>query len=144
MKNEWEVHVKLLNFRWIFCYELPYFHIFTSYHILLEALSYQPTDCFIICFVTDHTPFYYQSRTHVGHTPNTWMTLYMLIPHGLSIVYTPPTLVAHMVVSVLLLTCSYYSYLMVLRTSSIQHWAKGVELTLAETCMDKESQTQTY
>ncbi len=109
------------------CYESPYFHIFTSYHILSGALSYQPTDCFIICFTTDHTPFHYRSRTHVGHMPNTWMTSYMPTPHGLPIVYTPPTLVAHMVVSVLLLTCSYHSYLMVSRTSSIQHWVKGVE-----------------
>ncbi len=68
----------------------------------------------------------------------------MPIPHELPIVYTPPTLVAHMVVSVLLLTCSYHSYLMVSQASSIQHWVKGVKLTLAETCMDKESQTQTY
>ncbi len=126
------------------CYELPYFHTLTSYHILLGALSYQPTDCFIICFVTNHTPFHYRSRTHVGHTPNTWMTSYMLIPHGLPIIYTPPTLVAHMVISVLLLTGSYHSYLMVSRTSSIQHWVKGVELSLAETHMGKESQTQTY
>ncbi len=122
------------------CYEPPYFHIFTSYHILSRLVL--STDCFIICFVTDHTPFHYQSRTHVGYTLNTWMTSYMLIPHGLPIEYTSPALVAHMVVSVLLLTCSYYSYLMVSWTSSIQYWVKGV--SLAETCMDKESQTQTY
>ncbi len=72
------------------------------------------------------------------------MTSYMLTPHGLPIVYTLPTLVARMAVSVLLLTCSYHSYLMVSQTSSIQHWVKGVELTLAKTCMDKEFQTQTY
>ncbi len=121
-------------------------HIFTFSYLIISYrdLSYQPTDCFIIGFVIDHTPFHYRSRTHVGHTPNTWMTSYMPIPHGLPIVYTPPTLVAHIVVSVLLLTCSYHSYLMVSRTSSIQHWIKGVELSLAEICMDKEFQIQTY
>ncbi len=76
--------------------------------------------------------------------PNTRMTLYMPTPYGLPIVYTLSTLVAHMVVSVLLLTCSHHSYLMVSQTSSIQHWVKGVEPSLAETHMDKEFQTQTY
>ncbi|KAF8908448.1 hypothetical protein CPB85DRAFT_1436070 [Mucidula mucida] len=99
-------------------------HIFTSYHILSGALSYQPTDRFIICFVTDHTPFHYRSRTHVGHTPNTWMTSYMPIPHGLPIVYTPPTLVVHMVVSHTTL-------------------GQGRGASLVETRMDKELQTQT-
>ncbi len=113
---------------WLFCnncYEEPYFYIFTSYHILSGLIL--SMDCFIICSVTNHTPFHYQSCTHVRHMPNTWMTSYMPIPHGLPIEYTPPTLVAHMVVSVLLLTCSYHLYLMVSRTSSIQHWVKGVE-----------------
>ncbi len=135
------IHEALDTLPWV-CYELLYFYIFTSHHILSRLVL--STNCFIICFVTNHTPFHYQSRTHVRHMPNIQMTSYMLIHHGLPIVYTPLTLVAHMVVSVLLLTCSYHLYLMVSRTSSIQHWVKGVELSLAETRMDKESQTQAY
>ncbi len=94
------------------CDEPPYFHIFISHHILSGLVL--SMNCFIICLISNHTPFHYQSRTHVRHAPNTLMTSYMPTPHGLPIVYTPLTLVAHMVVSVLLLTCSQHLYLMVL------------------------------